>query len=205
MFVNHLAASWEYNGPPPNPAVEPFHKGLPNYSVTPLHSLSELAKNLDLGHVLLKDESHRLGLPAFKILGASWACHKLIASKCNLPLTAGLDELGAAAREHGIELVTCTEGNWGRAIARMARYLQIPATIAVPNFMDQATQLLIESEGARVVVVDGDYDVSIEWARNEAEKGGLLIMDVSWEGYEEIPEVLCPIWIIGPGSDASSG
>jgi diaminopropionate ammonia-lyase len=72
----------------------------------------------------------------------------------------------------------------------MAKYLQVPAIVTVPNFMDRATQLLIESEGARVVVVDGDYDMSIEWARNEAEKGGLLVMDVSWEGYQEIPEVL---------------
>jgi diaminopropionate ammonia-lyase len=190
MFVNPLAAVWSYTGPPPSSAVEPFHKSLPSYSVTPLHSLPELAKKLGLGHIILKDESYRLGLPAFKILGASWACHKLIASKCNLPLTASLKELGSAAREHGIKLVTCTEGNWGRAVARMAKYLQVPATVAVPNFMNRATQLLIESEGARVVVVDGDYDMSIGWARNEAEKGGLLVMDVAWEGYQEIPEVL---------------
>jgi diaminopropionate ammonia-lyase len=205
MFVNPLAAAWNYSGPGPNPAVEAFHKTLPDYLVTPLHPLPELAEELGLGHVFLKDESRRLGLPAFKILGASWACHKLIASKCNLPLTASLDELGTAAREHCIELVTCTEGNWGRAIARMAKYLRLPATIAVPNFMDQATQLLIESEGAKVVVVDGVYDTSIDWARNEAEKGGLLIMDVSWEGYEEIPEVPHPICIIDCGSNSSSG
>jgi diaminopropionate ammonia-lyase len=206
MFHNPSAASWKYSGPPPNPAVEPFHRSLPNYSVTSLHSLPKLAEDLDLGHVLLKDESNRLGLPAFKILGASWASYKLIASKCNLPLTVSLDQLGAAARKHDIKLLTCTEGNWGRAVARMAKYLRIPAVIAVPNFMDRATQLLIESEGARVVVVDGDYDMSITWARDEADKGGLLIMDVSWEGYEEIPEVLSgPVGFIEYSSDANSG
>jgi diaminopropionate ammonia-lyase len=194
MYCNPSAACWNYSDLPPNPAVELFHRSLPGYSITPLHSLPELAEKLGLGHVLLKDESNRLGLPAFKILGASWASYRLIASKCNLPLTVSLDELGAAAREQGIRLVTCTEGNWGRAIARMAKYLQIPAVIAVPNFMDRATQLLIESEGAKVVVVDGDYDMSITWARNEADKGGLLVMDVSWEGYEEIPEVLTRLY-----------
>ncbi|CAG5184655.1 uncharacterized protein ALTATR162_LOCUS11017 [Alternaria atra] len=190
MFYNPSAATYQHIGPSSNPSVEPFHRTLPDYSVTPLIPLSDLAKQLGLGHVLLKDESNRLGLPAFKILGASWAIHKAIASRCNLPLTATLDELGAAAREGGIELVTCTEGNWGRAVSRMAKYLDIPAVIFVPGFMDEATQDKIRREGAKVIVVDGDYDYSILKAREEAEKaGGMLVMDVSWQGYTEIPEV----------------
>ena len=91
-----------------------------------------------------------------------------------------------------MELVTCTEGNWGRAVARMAKYLGVKAVIFVPDFMDEATAGKIRSEGATVVVVDGDYDFSIEKAKEEAEKagGGMLVMDVSWEGYDEIPEVI---------------
>jgi diaminopropionate ammonia-lyase len=142
-----------------------------------------------LGHVLLKDESNRLGLPAFKILGASWAIHKVVAAKCDLPLSASLQELGDAARKANIELVTCTEGNWRRAVARMANYLQIKAVVFVPDFMDEATQKKIEGDGAKVIVVDGDYDHSIAKAREEADKGGMLVMDVSWKGYEEILEV----------------
>lgn len=189
MFPNPSAASWRYTGPAASPAVESFHKSLPHYAVTPLISLPEVAKDLGLGQVLLKDESSRLGLPAFKILGASWAIHRAIAAKYNLPLTASIQELGTVASKKGIRLVTCTEGNWGRAVARMARYLHITAVIFVPDFMDQATQQKIESEGAKVVVVDGDYDYSIAKARQEADKDGLLVMDVAWEGYEEIPEV----------------
>ena len=103
-----------------------------------------------------------------------------------------MHELGAAARKEGVELVTCTEGNWGRAVARMAKYLGVKAVIFVPDFMDEATAGKIRSEGATVVVVDGDYDFSIEKAKVEAGKGkgGMLVMDVSWEGYEEIPEVM---------------
>lgn len=190
MFHNPSAASWEYPGPSANLTVEPFHRTLPDYSVTPLIPLPDLAKQLGLRHVLVKDESNRLGLPAFKILGASWAIHKAIASKCHLPLSATLDELGTAAREAGIELVACTEGNWGRAVSRMAKYLEIKAVVFVPGFMDEATQEKIRSEGAEVRVVDGDYDDSIAKAREEAEgKGAMLVMDVSWEGYEEIPQV----------------
>jgi diaminopropionate ammonia-lyase len=175
MFHNPSAASWKYVGPSSNPQVEPFHCSLPDYAITPLISLPDVAKEHGLGNVLLKDESNRLGLPAFKILGASWAIFKAIATNCNLPVTSTLDEIGTAAREHGIRLVTCTEGNWGRAVSRMAKYLHITSTIFVPDFMDYATQQKIAGEGAKVVVVDGDYDFSIKCAREEADKGGLLV------------------------------
>ena len=196
MFRSTLAASWRYRDPPPNPAVKPFHRNLPNYAITPLVSLPDLAEELGLAHVFLKDESQRLGLPAFKILGASWAVYKAISVKCGLPLTASLDELGVAARKMGLRLITCTEGNWGRAVARMAKYLDIAAIIFVPDFMDQATQSKIESEGATVIEVDGDYDFSIAKAREEADQNGLLVMDISWNGYTEIPEVNWPSRIV---------
>ncbi|KAH7410329.1 tryptophan synthase beta subunit-like PLP-dependent enzyme [Phaeosphaeria sp. MPI-PUGE-AT-0046c] len=191
MYRNPSASSWSYTGHKLNPQVRPFHRSLPDYCVTPLIPLPSLAQQLGLRHVLLKDESHRLGLPAFKILGASWAVFKAIAEQCDLPLTSGLDDIGKAAREKGIRLVTCTEGNWGRAVSRMAKYLGLTAIIFVPDFMDEATQEKIRGEGAEVVVVDGDYDFSIQMAREEAESGGLLVMDVSWEGYEMIPQ-----WVV---------
>lgn len=189
MFQNPAAATWRYIGPPASKVVEAFHRSLPGYAITPLVPLPDLAKELGVRHILLKDESNRLGLPAFKILGASWAVQKAIATKYNLPLTAALEEVGAVARKEGVTLVTCTEGNWGRAIARMGKYLGIKATVFVPDFMDRSTQQKIEGEGARVIVVDGDYDFSIAKAREEANNGGMLIMDVSWDGYDEIPEV----------------
>ena len=190
MYFNPSASSWKYNGPPVVPEVQHFHRNLLNYNETPLMHLPNLSKELGLGHVLLKDESNRFGLPAFKILGASWAVYKAVATECDLPFTCSLDELGVASRGKGVRLVTCTEGNWGRAVARMAKYLGIASIVFVPDFMDQATHDRISSEGTHVVVVDGDYDKSIEVARTEAEKeNSLLVMDVSWEGYEEIPQV----------------
>lgn len=193
MFLNPSASKWRPTYTAPDPSISLFHQSLPSYSITPLISLPSLAKDLNLGHVLLKDESSRLGLPAFKILGASWAIYKALAAKCHLPLTTTLEELGAAARREGVRLVTCTEGNWGRAVARMARYLQIESIVFVPDFMDEATQSKIASEGADVVVVDGNYDFSIQKAREEAENAGLLVMDVSFTGYEIIPEVTHPL------------
>lgn len=192
MFYNPSAASWVYEGPTQTSAVESFHRSLPEYAITPLIAIPSLAEELGLGHVLLKDESNRLGLPAFKILGAAWATFKAVARECQSPLTVTLERLGAEASKKGLRVVTCTEGNWGRAVARMAQYLHIEAVILVPNNMDRATQKKIESEGATVIVVDGDYDFSIMQARKEVDAGGLLIMDSSWDGYKEVPQVSPP-------------
>ncbi|MEA2180521.1 MAG: diaminopropionate ammonia-lyase, partial [Solirubrobacteraceae bacterium] len=74
----------------PNPAVDPgavtapsqqalaFHRGLPGYAPTPLRELPSVAAELGLARVALKDESSRLGLPAFKVLGASWAVERAL-------------------------------------------------------------------------------------------------------------------------------
>ena len=46
-----------------------LHHALEGYAPTPLHGAPTLAAELGLGAVLLKDESSRFGLPAFKALG----------------------------------------------------------------------------------------------------------------------------------------
>lgn len=192
--LNPLARNWTWSAPrESSTAVLDFHRTLPSYGRTPLHSLPELAAELGLGHVLLKDESDRFGLPSFKILGASWGVYRAVAEKLEIPIDdpgLSLEVLGDAARFHNLSLVTCTEGNWGRAVARMAKYLGIPAKIFVPSFMPVTTQTRIGSEGAGVVVVPGSYDDSVVVAKKEAEKdGSLLVMDFGWQGYEVVPQV----------------
>ena len=49
------------------------HRSLPGYQPTELRSCPVLAAALGVRTVLVKNESERLGLPSFKILGASWA------------------------------------------------------------------------------------------------------------------------------------
>lgn len=204
--LNPEAVSWTWrgsrrsrgtlqaSGPAKPPArVLDFHKILPDYDKTQLHTLPTLADELGLSNVLLKDESSRFGLPSFKILGASWAVFRAVADKLDIAISSdgpSLESLGAEARAQGLVLVTSTEGNWGRAVARMAKYLGIPARILVPSFMPDTTRERIRSEGADVVVVEGNYDDSVSVARQAAETEGLLlVMDFGWEGYEVVPEV----------------
>ncbi|EME42267.1 hypothetical protein DOTSEDRAFT_154934 [Dothistroma septosporum NZE10] len=191
VFINSSEATSSWSHPAVvDAAVEAFHQELPDYNVTPLHSLPTVAAELGIGQLFLKDESNRFGLPAFKILGASWAIFKSVCRELNLPLTSSMEEVRRAITSmKDLQVVTCTEGNWGRACARMGKLLDLPIVIYVPGFMTEYTQRLIESEGAQVVrLPNGSYDDSIQKARTVSEEtGALLVMDISWDGYQEVP------------------
>ena len=58
--------------------VTEFHKSLPGYEPTPLVNLPNLAKKLGVKQILIKDESKRFNLNAFKGLGASYAIFKFL-------------------------------------------------------------------------------------------------------------------------------
>ena len=143
-----------------------FHRDLPGYHPTRLVAVPQLANELRVGRVLVKDESARLGLPAFKVLGASWACSR------------------ALERSPGAVLVTATDGNHGRAIARTAKLSGTTAEVFVPAVMLDYTVALIESEGAVVTRVDGDYDEAVRAAvvYAGAASGRVLVQDTAWGG-----------------------
>lgn len=175
-----------------DPTVEAFHQQLPYYGETKLHSLAEVASELGFAHVFVKDESTRFGLPSFKILGASWAVHRAICQLIDLPSSTSFGDLRIALKgRDDVRLVTCSEGNWGRAVARMAKYLGVPLTLYVPGYMNAYTLGLLRGEGADVrVLKDGSYDDAIAAVKQVAEDtGALMVMDTSWGGYEQIPGV----------------
>lgn len=194
IYSNPSARSW--TSPPSNrdsSAIIKFHRRLPNYTTTPLHSLDAIAREIGVKRVLLKDETTRLGLPSFKILGASWAIHRAITKRAGLPLHTHVEDLSIAAKRMGTRLFAATDGNHGRAVARMSRVLGISGTkIFVPESLDAPTQEFISQEGAQVIVVDGDYDVTVKEADSQARnEGGILIQDTAFEGYTEISQ-----WIV---------
>ncbi|KAI0108776.1 tryptophan synthase beta subunit-like PLP-dependent enzyme [Hypoxylon sp. NC0597] len=199
VYLNPPAREWTYEpddaqGRTQKDTVLSFHKTIPDYNETTLHALPDVAKELGLGHVLLKDESNRFGLPAFKILGASWAVYRAVGSHLGLPVSDGsipFAEVGAKAKEADIKIVTITEGNCGRAVARMAaKHMGIPTRVFVPSYMDERTREKIRGEGAEVVVGDGSYDDVIPMAMKEAKEreNTILVLDVGLEGYDEVPQ-----------------
>jgi diaminopropionate ammonia-lyase len=175
----------------PMPRARAFHETLPGYSPTPLVSLPELAAEFGVRAVLVKDESLRLGLPAFKVLGASWAIARVIAERTGA--STELSSLLRATVDHRLHLVTATDGNHGHAVARMASLLKLPATVFVPALMTQAVADAIAAEGADVVRTEADYDSSVAIAARFADEdaGRELIQDTAWDRYEQVPA-----WIV---------
>lgn len=78
-YVNPAAMSWTCAPPPSD--VSAFHAELPDSAPTQLIELPELASELGARRVFVKDESRRLGLPAFKALGVSYAIYRVIARR----------------------------------------------------------------------------------------------------------------------------
>lgn len=195
IFHNPLAS--QYTVPQaarPDASVSAFHTSLEGYTPTDLLSLPDLARELRVGHVLVKNESVRLGLPAFKILGASWAACRVITRHLGLPLNhvgRSLADLSRAAKDRGITLLTATDGNHGRALARISSLLGVKCQVYVPKGLETSVVSLIADEGALVEEVDGDYDAAVLKAYEAANavRNGILVQDTALEGYEEIPKV----------------
>ena len=191
MYHNPSALSWKSKYSV-KASILDFHKTIPDYDKTPLLKLpAKLCQQLGVGTILLKDESHRFGLPSYKILGASWGCVRTVTQSVGLPPTTPLSEIRELVAAAGHTFYTATDGNWGRAVARMAKILGATAVVHVPKVMVDATRQKIRREGAEVIVVDGDYDMAVKEAERSAiaQPGGLLIEDTAWPGYEEIPQV----------------
>jgi diaminopropionate ammonia-lyase len=157
--------------------VRGFHVSLTDYAPTPLTEIPSLAHEFAVGRVFVKDESHRLGLPAFKALGASWAVHRVLAAR-----TASGEQTGR------VTLVTATDGNHGRAVARVARLLGQDANVFVPQGVHPQAVAAIIAEQAKVTEVPGTYDDAVRLAA-EAAAGPdtVLVQDTAWPGYEQIP------------------
>ncbi len=167
-----------------------FHRRLPGYAPTPLLDAPALARSLGIGQLLIKNESRRLGLPAFKILGASWAVYRALETRLGRSLEPWqtVEELAERlAPIRPLTLATATDGNHGRAVAHVAALLGFEAKIYVPAGTAQARIDGIKSEGAQVEIVAGTYDDAVARAAQDAGERCLVISDTSWPGYEEIP------------------
>ncbi len=151
-----------------------FHRSLPGYEPTPLINLPMLAQDFGICELWVKDEAHRFGTKAFKALGASYAIHRYL-------------------QENPGEHVFCTatDGNHGMAVAWSARIFEKRAEVFMPRGTVPVRIRRIEDQGARVTIVDGDYDETVRTAADEAKKHGwVLIQDTSWEGYSKIPALI---------------
>lgn len=169
-----------------------FHRQIPGYQISPLRNLSNLASMIGVGGIWVKDESVRLSLNSFKVLGGSFAIYSFIKSLLGLEdkdLSFGQLISNETREKLGdLTFATATDGNHGRGVAWAADKLNCKAVIYVHKDTSQARIDAIAGYGADVRVVDGTYDDAVRQASLDAEENGWqVISDTSWEGYEDIP------------------
>ena len=172
--------------------VRRFHRSFPMYAPTPLAVLPETAKMLGIGEIYVKDESHRFGLNAFKVLGGSYAMGNILAKRLGKPLSkTGYDVLTAPETRNtlgDITFITATDGNHGRGVAWTANTLGQKSVVHMPKGSAEERLNNIRACGAHADIIDGNYDDAVRLSRKEAEENGwVVVQDTSWEGYEEIP------------------
>lgn len=173
-----------------------FHESFPVYEKTPLCELSNLAKDLGVKDIYVKDESYRFGLNAFKVLGGSYAIGNYIAKKLGKSIDeVSYDEIVSDATREKIGTITfisATDGNHGRGVAWTAHQLKQKSVIYMPKGSAKERLSNIRKEGADASITDLNYDDAVRLADADAKKNGwVLVQDTSWPGYEEIPT-----WII---------
>ena len=179
---------------PPNRRPLEFHRRMPGYVATPLVALDGLATSLGARRIWGKNETSRLGLPSFKVLGASWAIYSVAIERLGRePEWQTISQLREAfATLDPITLVTATDGNHGRAVAHIAKSFGFRAEVLVPQGMAKARIDALRAEGAHVIQVDGSYDDAVDESAAHAEKEGgrVLLSDTSWEGNTKVCDLI---------------
>lgn len=182
-----------------------FHQSFPQYAVTPLAELPGMADFLGLSNLFVKDESHRFGLNAFKVLGGSFAMARYIADETGKDVAeCDFDYLTSDALQKDFgqaTFFTATDGNHGRGVAWAANRLGQKAVVHMPKGSTQTRFDNIAKEGAAVTIEELNYDDCVRLAAKEAAETehGVIVQDTAWDGYEKIPS-----WIMqGYGTMAS--
>ncbi len=169
-----------------------FHRQIPDYRMTPLVALPNLAQLLGLGGIYVKNEAERLNMNSFKVMGGSYAIYRLVRKLLGregedlsfdyLVSKECHDKLG------NVVFCSATDGNHGRGLAWACQKLNHPCKIYVHSETSQPRIDAIRRFGAEVTVVDGNYDDAVRQAAKDAQENGwYVVSDTSWPGYEEIP------------------
>lgn len=174
--------------------IRRFHSTISNYQATPLVRLDRLANKLGVKRIYIKDESKRLGLNAFKVLGGSYAVTKIICQKLDLDIKKiCFEDLKTKENHNKIKdmvFITATDGNHGRGVAWAANQYGCKSYVYMTKGTAQSRVDAILGFGAEeVIVTDLNYDDTVRLAAKRAlDNNWNLVQDTAWDGYEEIPK-----------------
>lgn len=163
-------------------------KKIVGYKPTPLYALKSLAALFGVSTILVKDESQRFGLNAFKMLGGAYAIAQLLCEKYHLDINAFSFATFKSSIKEKMTFATTTDGNHGRGVAWAAQQLGQNAVIYMPKGSAQERVDAILRLGARCIVTEMNYDDTVRFTMQTARQNGWeVVQDTAWEGYTKIP------------------
>ncbi len=172
--------------------VRAFHSTFPAYTPTPLVKLDQLASEFGLKNIVVKDESFRFGLKAFKVLGGTYALGTILAEKIGKDISEvdceylSSEEVSKAVGD--ITFASTTDGNHGRGLAWAAEQFNKKAIVYMPKGSAPIRRDNIRSHGAECTITELNYNDCVRMAFEKAkENNWITVQDTSWEGYTEIP------------------
>ena len=169
-------------------AARAFHRKLPGYKPTPLYRLPAFAEALGVQEILIKDESQRFGLNAFKMLGGAWAIARLLCEEFGTDINEFSFDAFRQQHPQAVTFTTTTDGNHGRGVAWAAQQLGQKAVIYMPKGSSSARVKHITDLGAQCIVTEMNYDDTVRMTIEEAKKKGWkVVQDTAWEGYSQVP------------------
>ena len=167
-----------------------------NYQPTPLLSLKKIASKIGVKNIYYKDESSRLNLDSFKVLGGTYGVLKFIFDKLKNEIS---EDLTIRKIKEGYyadiiskyTVTTATDGNHGRAVAFGAKIFGCRCQIFIHSQVSIGRQKAMENLGANVIRISGNYDESLRLCKNEALRNNWhIISDSSYEGYTKYPKYI---------------
>ena len=159
----------------------------PVHTSTPLSSIKDLADEIDVAELFVKDESSRMGLGSFKSLGGAYAVAQII---CEAAGTNDPTDNAAKKVASSMTFVTASAGNHGLSVAAGAKVFGANSVIILPSAAPKSFVQRISNMGADVSQ-GGSYAESVAKAMDSAEeKGWIHLSDGSWEGYIERPALI---------------
>lgn len=160
----------------------------PVYEPTLLTNQIELAKQLDISNLFIKDESKRMRLGSFKALGGAFAVAQIVSD------AAGTDNfLSEKVKNTAINMTfsTASAGNHGLSVAAGAKVFGAQAVIFLASAVSEEFADRIRSLDAEVIRVDGSYEDSVRVSKEVSDtRNWLLLSDGSWSGYTERPALI---------------
>jgi len=172
-------------------AAEPVRSMLsacPVHAVTPLLDAVDLAADLGISSLRIKDERGRMGLGSFKALGGAYAVACAVKNHAEAALGRTLEPAELTSKVvrdsvASVHVLCASAGNHGLSVAAGARVFGVKASVYLSESVPEAFAQRLREIGATVVRAGAIYEESMAAAELAAREEGVLISDSTWPGY----------------------